>query len=305
MIKTEAPALAPAPVHALERAGAAGRPRRVASRFRMGHGLIASAVIHGGLAAAALTWVLSHPRPPAEPEPPVSIVLVPRPPVPTWAEPVGESPVAKFATFGEPELPLGPVAVDEPFEASAPPPEPLLAAAPREESLWDRVSAASLALSPLAAPGAPGTGDAGAGAAAGGAIGVGAGAAGAGGGAGTGTGGGGGASREASAGTASGDGAAGAAASRGPIARRTPGPEYPRASVRLNEEGTVVVRIDIGADGLVTDVVVLKSSGFARLDEAAVTALRQWVFEPALEAGRTVARSIEHRVVFHLEDRGD
>lgn len=45
-------------------------------------------------------------------------------------------------------------------------------------------------------------------------------------------------------------------------------PEYPRASLRNEETGTVMLSVVIGADGNVTDVKIDKSSGFRGLDNA-------------------------------------
>ena len=45
-------------------------------------------------------------------------------------------------------------------------------------------------------------------------------------------------------------------------------PEYPRASLRNEETGTVVLSVLIGADGSVSDVKIDKSSGFRGLDNA-------------------------------------
>lgn len=45
-------------------------------------------------------------------------------------------------------------------------------------------------------------------------------------------------------------------------------PEYPRASLRNEETGTVVLSVLVGADGNVTDVKIDKSSGFRGLDNA-------------------------------------
>lgn len=45
-------------------------------------------------------------------------------------------------------------------------------------------------------------------------------------------------------------------------------PEYPRASLRNEETGTVQLAVTTGADGSVTDVKVVKSSGFRGLDNA-------------------------------------
>jgi protein TonB len=66
-------------------------------------------------------------------------------------------------------------------------------------------------------------------------------------------------------------------------------PVYPRQSVQLGEQGLVVVRIRIGADGLVSGVEVLQTSGYTRLDQAAVAAIAHWRFTPAVENGLPVA----------------
>ena len=50
-------------------------------------------------------------------------------------------------------------------------------------------------------------------------------------------------------------------------------PEYPRASLRNEETGTVVLSVLIGADGSVADVKIDKSSGFRGLDNAVRTQL--------------------------------
>jgi protein TonB len=50
-------------------------------------------------------------------------------------------------------------------------------------------------------------------------------------------------------------------------------PEYPRASLRNEETGTVVLSVVTGADGSVTEVKIDKSSGFRGLDNAVRTQL--------------------------------
>lgn len=45
-------------------------------------------------------------------------------------------------------------------------------------------------------------------------------------------------------------------------------PEYPRASLRNEETGTVILSVLIGGDGTVSDVKIDKSSGFRGLDNA-------------------------------------
>ncbi|MBR7794417.1 energy transducer TonB [Undibacterium sp. FT147W] len=50
-------------------------------------------------------------------------------------------------------------------------------------------------------------------------------------------------------------------------------PEYPRASLRNEETGTVVLSVLVGADGSVSDVKIDKSSGYRGLDNAVRTQL--------------------------------
>lgn len=78
-------------------------------------------------------------------------------------------------------------------------------------------------------------------------------------------------------------------------------PPYPSASQRLEETGTVIVRVVIGTDGQVLRASVAKSSGFTRLDDAAVRrALAKWRFLPALRDGVPVEAEWEMSVTFRL-----
>ena len=65
-------------------------------------------------------------------------------------------------------------------------------------------------------------------------------------------------------------------------------PEYPSASKRLEEEGTVQLKFLVGADGKVIESAVEKSSGFRRLDEAARQSLSKCTFKPGTKDGVAV-----------------
>lgn len=79
-------------------------------------------------------------------------------------------------------------------------------------------------------------------------------------------------------------------------------PDYPPQSKRLGEEGATVLRLYILEDGRVGDAQVAQSSGFPRLDEAAVKhAKRAWKFIPGTENGKPVAMWYEFRVVWKIE----
>ena len=67
--------------------------------------------------------------------------------------------------------------------------------------------------------------------------------------------------------------------------------DYPSISQRLGEEGTTELAFTITADGDVTGVTVSKSSGFERLDSAAVGCASEWHYKPAILEGKPVAVS--------------
>lgn len=60
-----------------------------------------------------------------------------------------------------------------------------------------------------------------------------------------------------------------------------PAPVYPAVSRRLGEQGRVLFDVYILPDGSVGEIRLKRSSGFARLDEAALEAVRQWRYVPA------------------------
>jgi protein TonB len=102
-------------------------------------------------------------------------------------------------------------------------------------------------------------------------------------------------------------------AEKGPTVRTPPStqgrgaritqPEYPPASRRAGEAGTVQLRCFVKEDGRCSEVTVVKSSGFPKLDEAAVKEVqRNWKFVPAKEDGKPVAMNHTFAVTFRLTD---
>jgi periplasmic protein TonB len=65
-----------------------------------------------------------------------------------------------------------------------------------------------------------------------------------------------------------------------------PAPEYPMASVRLRERGTVQLRVLVDAQGRPQQVLTARSSGHPRLDAAAAAAVHAARFKPYTENGR-------------------
>ncbi|MGE0734585.1 MAG: TonB family protein [Alphaproteobacteria bacterium] len=87
-----------------------------------------------------------------------------------------------------------------------------------------------------------------------------------------------------------------------PRFRAPPTPaSYPRRSVELSEEGTVMIRALVDASGFARDVRIWRSSGHSKLDEAARAAVAQWQFEPARQAGRPITAWVEIPVNFRLQ----
>src|SRR5262245_14731068 len=80
-------------------------------------------------------------------------------------------------------------------------------------------------------------------------------------------------------------------------------PEYSLAARRAGEEGLVVIHAQVLADGSVADASVGESSGYERLDDAALAAVRSWRFQPALHDGEPVAQSVDVPIRFRLRGR--
>ena len=53
----------------------------------------------------------------------------------------------------------------------------------------------------------------------------------------------------------------------------------------MGEQGTVVIRVFISTEGRAEKAEVRTSSGYARLDETALTTVQRWRFVPGQRAG--------------------
>jgi protein TonB len=85
--------------------------------------------------------------------------------------------------------------------------------------------------------------------------------------------------------------------------RETPRLPYPPAAREQGIEGTVVLTVQVRADGRVGDVRVKTSAGAAVLDESAVTTVKRWTFTPARRGPQEVDSWVEVPVRFVLSQR--
>jgi len=85
---------------------------------------------------------------------------------------------------------------------------------------------------------------------------------------------------------------------------RTPPPRYPASALRRGEEGTVMLKVLVTAEGIASTVELEKSSGSATLDNAAREAAKGWRFVPARRGADPVEAWVLVPVVFRLEGRG-
>lgn len=80
-------------------------------------------------------------------------------------------------------------------------------------------------------------------------------------------------------------------------------PSYPAHSMRMNEQGRVVLLVELSTEGRVSNVHVKTTSGYRRLDEAAVSAVKGWRCKPAIRDGVAVITAAIQPFVFVMEGR--
>ncbi len=80
-----------------------------------------------------------------------------------------------------------------------------------------------------------------------------------------------------------------------------PPPSYPPQSRQLGEQGKVLLRVLVNANGDVEQVNLRKSSGYQRLDQAAQDSVKQWRFVPAKRGDQAVTAWVVVPISFSLE----
>lgn len=86
-----------------------------------------------------------------------------------------------------------------------------------------------------------------------------------------------------------------------PVPLSSPAPRYPPQAARRGESGTVLVRVDVGPDGVPTSTSLVQSSNSRLLDKAALDAVSRWRFRPAVVNGRPTVGSVVVPIEFSLD----
>jgi protein TonB len=80
-----------------------------------------------------------------------------------------------------------------------------------------------------------------------------------------------------------------------------PAPGYPTMARRMGDQGKVLLRVQVNAEGRAQEVQLKTSSGFPRLDEVALNTVREWRFVPARQGDQPVAAWVLVPIVFKLD----
>jgi protein TonB len=77
---------------------------------------------------------------------------------------------------------------------------------------------------------------------------------------------------------------------------------YPPSSKRLGEAGTSVIKACTDDKGKIADTSLVETSGFPRLDEAALKVAKAYRYSPGTENGKPVASCLTYRLTWKLRD---
>jgi protein TonB len=76
---------------------------------------------------------------------------------------------------------------------------------------------------------------------------------------------------------------------------------YPREAIALRQQGTVILRVLVGTDGIPQAIEIDKSSGSRSLDNAARDAVRRWTFQAGTRNGISAALWARVPIKFDLQ----
>jgi len=86
-----------------------------------------------------------------------------------------------------------------------------------------------------------------------------------------------------------------------PLYKENPSPVYPLQAKKRGHEGTVILEIIVTKEGRAGKVSVFQSSRYPLLDQAAVSSVEKWRFEPGKRGDKKVDMQVKIPVRFQLE----
>jgi len=86
-----------------------------------------------------------------------------------------------------------------------------------------------------------------------------------------------------------------------PLYKKNPKPVYPTIARRRRYQGTTLLEVQVDSRGRVGELRVVQSSGYEVLDRAALTAVRDWLFEPGRRRDVRVDMWVRVPVRFQLQ----
>jgi protein TonB len=97
------------------------------------------------------------------------------------------------------------------------------------------------------------------------------------------------------------EGLSGAESESRPEYLKNPAPVYPKEALKKRQQGAVIISVRVSVKGAPLECEIKKSSGYALLDQAALSAVRQWVFKPAYLGALAIDSVVQVPVWFKLE----
>ncbi len=85
-----------------------------------------------------------------------------------------------------------------------------------------------------------------------------------------------------------------------PLYRVNPEPSYPKMARKRGYQGTVILSVLVNREGRVDNLWVFESSGYNILDNAALEAVKEWLFEPGKQGDKPVDMWVEVPVRFEI-----
>ena len=78
-------------------------------------------------------------------------------------------------------------------------------------------------------------------------------------------------------------------------------PQYPKSAKEAKKDGTVILQLTIDENGIPKNIVALTNLGFG-LEAAAIEALKNSTFHPAMKNGKPISKEVEIPYAFKIED---